>query len=217
VTEGGIVHRLFALFFLVAGSSVFAADPAPLHVEFEQRALTIHGVSPQADVLVFSIHRQQVTYQYSNASIWRLTGTEAKGGVVRVTTPDDIHPDRLWVIVDQATGRSIVTRRAGETAIARFPAGLARKEMDAKGDALVLPIRAGHLLVVRPGGGAWLTQVGDGGSQDDDGVANNSIRVRPEKLDDFRGKRQKNDEFGKGDLVIAVELATMRVMEERLK
>jgi hypothetical protein len=208
---------LFVLFLFVVVSSAIAADPAPLRVEFEERALTIQGVNPRADVLVFSIHRRQVTFQYAHASVWRLTGTETKGGVVRITTPEDIHPDRLWVIVDQATGRSVVTRRAGNAALVRFPPGLVRKETDAKGDALILPIHAGHLLVVRPGGGAWLTQVGDGGSLDDDGIANNSIRVRPEKLDDFRGSRQKNDRYANGDLIIAVELATMRVIEERLK
>jgi hypothetical protein len=197
--------------------TAFAADPPQLRIEFEPRAAIIRGVNPHGDVLVYSLHRRQVDFQNAHTSVWQLTATDTTGGTVRVTTPTEIEPDRLWVIVDQATGRSVITRTADSASVDRFPPGLLKKDADAGGEALTVPLQAAYLLVVRPGEDAWLTAVGDGGAADDDGALNNSVHVRPGKLDDYRRTGKKTDKFRKDDLLIAIEPVTLRVMEERLK
>jgi hypothetical protein len=210
-----IVIAAMAAELTLGGSAAFA--DAPLRVEFETRALVVRGVNPHSDVVVFSLHRQRIDFQNARTVMWRLTGTESKGGEVRIPTPSDIDPDRLWIIVDQATGRYVITKTAQSAVVQRFAPGRIKKESDARGDVLVIPLQAAFLLVVHPGDDAWLTPIADGGPADDDDVANNGIRIRPEKLDDFRGKGKKADKFQKGDVAIAIELGTMRVMEEQLQ
>ena len=202
---------------LTAVPAAFAADPLQLHVEFEARAVTIRGVNPHGEVLVYSVHRQQIDFHHGHTSSWQLASVDGNGGTVRLTTPAEIEPDRLWVIVDQATGRYVITRTDDKSAVDHSPPGLLKKQSDAKGDLLTVPLAVAHLLVVRPGEDAWLTEVADGGAWDDDGAQNNAIRVRPDRLSDYRHKGRKNDKFSKGDLVIAIEPVSLRVMEERLQ
>jgi hypothetical protein len=210
--------RALLLAGVLSGSiSIQGAAPPELRVEFEARAVTIRGISIGGDVVVYSLARDQVQFNYAHTSIWRFVATETGGGAVRLVTSGEIDARRLWVVVDQASGRSLITRTSSLEPVERLAPALLRQEKDGRGDRVSLPFEVAEVLLIRPGEGAWMTPVGDGGGDDDDGKPDGRVSLRPGKLHDFYRKEKKNDKLNRDDVLIAIDPRTLRVMEARLK
>lgn len=193
-----------------------AAHAKTISVSFETRAAVIDKVTRGGNVVVFSIARQQVTYQWGHTVIWRDVVTDTDGdGSVRFETPEDIEPERLWVIVDQATGDYLVRRTDGDSL--HIPPGQVKHEKDDRGGKLTIAGRAAHVLLIRPGEDTWRDMVGDGGDADADASANGTTVIHADKLKGFKKADAKAKGFDKNDTVVVIDPLTLAVYASRIQ
>lgn len=201
---------------LCCAALALTAQAKNLTLSFEPRAAIIDKITKGGDVVVFSIAREQVTYQWGHTIIWRdeLTDTDGDGSV-RFETPDDIEPNRLWVIVDQASGDFLVRRTDGESR--HIAPGRIKHNADSAGGTLVIQGSAAHVIVVRPGEDTWRDVVGDGGDADEDGQLNGATVIRAGKLKGFKKPDKKTDRFRPNDTVVVIDPMTLAVHAGRIE
>jgi hypothetical protein len=209
-----------ALLLLVIGTAVpLPASAAPtdgVQLEFGTRTVTVRGATPGGKVVVLSSHLTVFGPTYTHRVTWNFTADVGANGVASITTPADIEPERIWLVVDEPTTNNLVARSSSETKVKRVPPGQLKHVGDAAGGAVSIPLSMAHVLVVRANEGTWLDRITDGGSSDGDGVVNGRIVITADKLTDVHGKGKKAVKFKKNDLILAIDVVTLKVVEERV-
>jgi hypothetical protein len=201
-------RRLFtaAAFLLIALRADGATSDGPA-VTFEERAIEIGNVTPSGEVVVFGIARDQLQVEAAHIAAYKFILRDANGtGRVRFTAGRPIDTRGVWAFVDVATGRTTVVPRglAGNALV--LPPGVVKhvKHLDKSRIGLALPLA--ELLVVRPGEGAWMSIIGDGGPADDDGLTNGVAACAPEAMKHVKSKEtRKLDRIRKGDVVVVID------------
>lgn len=197
-----------------------AADrPEPLRLEFEEQAIVISNVTPSETVVVFAIARDQYQMEAAHVVAHKFLLRDRSGsGRIRFDFKRPFEPRAVWAIVDIATGRYTIVPR-GDAATMAIPgdgipkpkrAMRVRHVNAAEKSRVEIALPAAEVLVVRPGKGAWMSLVFDGGTDDDDQRPNGVVVSAAEKLKRLKTKDASTlDRIRKKDVVIAIDPLTL--------
>jgi hypothetical protein len=161
----GVVPSLLVL-ALCPGAAA-AVEPT---ISIEPQAIVASGLTPGGQVVWFGVARQIAERTATLVRRERIATDDDKDGSVRLELGQPVPFQSIWVTVDLATGAAAVA----------VPEGYPLRQVDLPGRDL----HAGggkpdwveddrgyvEILLVRPGEGAWVATVGDGGAEDDDGA-----------------------------------------------
>jgi hypothetical protein len=199
---------LLLLSILVPGADCAVA----LVLDLYEDDLLITGVTPGADAVLFSVAREPADF---NAIIVRrlevLSDTDSDG-LVRWEVGQPVPFRSIWVAVDLASGELALATpeeyplREAEIAepLAKTGPGGALDQLEIGGDSI-------ELLVVRPGVGAWVQSIVDGGEEDDDEPANRLVTATVPAMEALGASPPAPLELVLGDLVIGIDPDRMEV------
>lgn len=197
-------------------SSRAALAPA-LSLSFEESAVVVEGASPGGEIVWFSIASESADYSSTTVPRSAVSTTDILGSAtfeVEGTVP----PHSIWAAVDATTGVLALATPGGyplrEFAI---EAGAIRSDRSGKVSLLSTSRTDLHLLLVRPGTGAWIGRFSEGAADDSDGAADGVLTSSLSNLRALGDTRQLPDEFRAGDLVVAVDPINMEVTTIRLQ
>jgi hypothetical protein len=199
-----------------------ASAVEPPSVGFEEQAIVVEGLTPDAEVLLFGVGRGVegfIPYQIRWAE--RLTGDAA--GSVRLELAMALPTSSVWVAIELATGVATLAAPPGSEVLEiefpgqGLPASLRRLE-DAR--------RGLEVLWVRPAGdgaepvataGAWSGRVRDGSGLDGDEREDRRISVRLDLLDPIGASPPAPEQLAPGDLLVGVDTETLEIYTFRLR
>jgi hypothetical protein len=199
---------LFAVLLLVA-LPCLAAEPV---VSFEEQAVVVSGLTPNGQVVWFSVAKQIESSMAHFVRREDVLADEDGDGAVRFELDRMVPLQSIWVAVDLTTGAVAVATPEGYTLRdASLPPGRGSGKAgrpDWIGDDRQLL----EILVVRPGLGAWGSTLGDGGVNDEDGRGNGRISAALARLHAVGSSPAPPDHFLPKDLVFAVDLDRMEFL-----
>lgn len=192
------------LFIPINSSSTVHAQPAP-RMEVERDGVRITNLAPGAQVVLFSYAKYVKRETLFADAQARLLSDEDSDGVI--TLASDVPNASVWVAIDYETG-GVATGALRGFALSVRPIAetLFRKDADEAIHGLEQVVPRLHVLLVRPGLGAWTLRVREGGDGDRDGEANGRIRLAFEDAQPIPGGKEKAPQNLKaGDIVVAVD------------
>ena len=199
--------------FIVAVCLLSVAAPAfgaPPVVTFEPQAVTASGVTPRGRVVWFSVGRE-ISNRASRVVPRIQQAIDDDGdGKVRLDLKQDVPLRSIWFAADLETGE------AGVAAPGDFPlleAELPARALPAALNRLDLERQFVYLVLVRPGAGAWTLRVGDGGSSDDDGQPDGTLRAALASLEGIGPSPAPPPErFSPKDLLLVIDPSRMEFL-----
>lgn len=210
-------HVLWALLIIV-----LALAAAPLHaapkIRFETRTIVAERITPGATTVWFGLAHEPQPYQLRIREHARTIRDEDRDGIVRLELKTDVPPESVWVVADMTTGNfSVAEPEGGKIRIKPLPAS-ALFRRGSHGKARVSQ-REGYVKfwVIRPGLGAWTQTIEDGGAGDDDRNANGDATAVLEAFVAVPDSPGPPDDFGRGDIVIALDPLTLRLFQMRVR
>jgi len=222
-----IVHSTVLAVLLGAAHVATAADIAvnappapvapPLTLSINGSVVTISGVSALGKVYVVGLMR---TRQLGYTQLSRYQGTldAAQDGSATLTVRSPIALDSLFFAIDLATGGYGRTAPAGQPVHeSPFPDSAAPMAANGQLQKLETHLDVAHLLLVRPGAGAWELTIGDGGPDDDDHTADGASRNRPEQMHPIGSSPDAPKNFRKDDLFFAFDPVNVAMLVLRVK
>ena len=197
-----------------------------LVLEIEPAALVVSGLEPAAEVVVYGISRRAgeggIRQRVEHEAL--LVDDDDDGQVTfEMDAPVDYHS--IWVVVDRFSGEYVVD----------VPPGSPRREVEFPGRGPEEGSRGQlnrlrhegfgfvHLLLVRPGEGAWTVTAADGGPYDSDGSFADGVLL---EIDQARavagedgveeGTAAPPERFAPGDVVVVIDSDRMSFYAARL-
>ena len=194
------------------------AGPKAPEISFQQRSVTVDGITAQGQVVWYSVAREVA--EDDVATLVRRSGvrTDDDGdGRVSWDMEGDVPARSIWVAVDLATGRLAVAAPEGYPLrrVGWRGRGLGRN--NARADRVEDLRTYADVLLVRPGEGAWRLTAGDGSDQDDDGVADGKLAValdRMRSVEGSAGEAAPPERFGPKDVVVLIDPNRMELTVE---
>jgi hypothetical protein len=171
-------------------------------------AVTVTGVTPGEDVVLFSCSKRNVK---GAIRFERIVSDPDKDGVVTLT--GDVPLRSIWIAVDQKSG-AVATGSRPEWNVYVSPIAPALYRKDAAGAIAELEKETPRLilLLVRPGLGAWTVEGRDGGPTDRDNDLNSHLRLGFEDAQPIvAGKEKAPKNLKAGDVVAAIEPGRMDI------
>lgn len=205
-----MVKGLFLSIFFTA--QLFAADAAPLVVEFGESNVTIRNVSAGGDVAILAVALESTGGLLREISgSFRRTDDDADGTVI-IPMGRSIPLRTIVVAVDiESTRYKIAAPDGYEPVILPFPTELTRK--DAEGVLGIFDaerISARMLLVTRKGG-AWQLVATEGSRADADGSHNGKLSLANADARPISGNAAPPKHLKNGDVVAVIDPGTMEV------
>lgn len=206
------MRSLPAVCLLLLAAPLAAA--APPEITFESSAVVARGISPKGQAVWFSVARE-ISRQSTRVVPRQEVLTDEDGdGTVRLELDREVPLRSIWFAVDLATG---------ETGVAT-PEGFPLLEVELPGEAipaalngLELRRRFAHLLLVRPGVGAWQLRVGDGGESDEDGEPDGTLRAALSSLSPLQeGGPPPPERFSPKDVLLVIDPERMESASVRI-
>ncbi|MEO8277237.1 MAG: hypothetical protein ABI639_13570 [Thermoanaerobaculia bacterium] len=202
--------------FLVA--SPLTAQPEPtLAIAFGESSIRIEGASRSGEVVWFSIASE--SSGYASTTVPRSgSGSADARGVATVDLEDRIPPHSIWAAVDLASGAFALA--TPETyPLRRSALNPEAIQADSSGRSRWLHANRSdlHLLLVRPGVGAWVGRFSDGSSDDADLETDGNLIADLGNLRPVGNTRSILEEFRGGDVLIGIDPLQMDVISFRLQ
>jgi len=202
------MKRALQLLLCLALPAAALAQPAAgkdPKISFEERAVSVDGVSPKGEVVWLSVAREVAPDDVATLVRRSDVLTDDDGdGTVRWDLDRAVPLRSIWVAVDLATG-AIATAT---------PEGYPLRRVSWRGNGLENSPRAdrvadargyAEVLLVRPGEGAWRMTVGDGGADDDDGVADGRVAAALDRLRPLGRSAAAPARFGPRDVIVLID------------
>ena len=185
---------------------VTSATAAPATVQFSKRSISVAGISPGSDRLIFGVVKILLTY-YSRLQRFQSVITAGQDGTAKIQTDFDIPITSVWVVADLRTGNVVLstprTRGVSTASIGRstipghaYHFSFGRSFMD--------------LVYVHAGEGAWVWHAVDGGPGDEDGP-NGITTIDISKGVHVTGAAQPKV-FSPGGTLVAIDFEDLVVM-----
>lgn len=215
-------HVVVAAFTLAATLPSFAFASTP-EVRFEERAVVVEGLTPDAEVVVLGVARGVAGFlPYHLTVVERRTADAAGAG--RVELDLELTPSSVWAVVELAEGEVLLAAPpGGEVREVAFPgrgirAALRRLE-DERESLMVLWLRpraAGGGDVVEPIG-AWAGRVFDGSARDGDELEDRRLSVRLDLLEPLGDSPPPPEEVAPGDVLVGIDTETLEIYTFRVR
>ena len=161
---------------LLAAAPLSATPPA---VSFEAEAVVATGITPKGQAVWFSVAREISRRSTNVVPRHQVAADEDGDGTVRLELGQEVPLRSIWFAVDLATGETGVATPEGFPLLEMVVPGRA---IPAALNRLDLERRLVHLVLIRPGVGAWHLRIGDGGASDDDGEPDGTLRAALDSL-----------------------------------
>lgn len=214
ISRSASVMRVAVVMAGVMAATAVGAQSVPT-LSINGKAATVRNVKPGGRAVVVSISPLRVAYHASLHSVWPalLVDDDRDGSVVlRTSTP--IPADRMWVVVDEASGRCTL---AGSKSMGPLPDALWRYTNGNGHGQIEVDLTAAHVVVVRPGVGSWYGMAEDGSRYDADGIRNGTIVFAPDSLVNLASRGRRGETIAPGDLIVIVDAAGQRTLSARAR
>jgi hypothetical protein len=155
---------------------------APPTLTFSPQTVQVQGMTPGGTVVWFGMGLDVVEYSAMRSERQETAVADAQGGAT-LAFPSAVPPQSVWVAVDLATGAFALGSPPAFTP-GRFnlAAGAIFSGTGSASDQLADPADCVHVLLVRPGQGAWAATIGRGGVNDQSSPTDASLRFSIESL-----------------------------------
>jgi len=161
----------------LSGAALDAAPaPAAPSLTFTVQAVEAQGLTPGGTVVWFGIGREVVECSAVHSERQEAAVVDSQGHAV-LAVPAGVPEQSVWVAVDLKTGAYAQGSPAGFSPGGFALGGGSLDQGAAAADRLLDPADFIHLLLVRPGKGAWAATIGRGGPKDEAGPADGSLKV----------------------------------------
>ncbi len=177
-------------------------EPKPPKIVFEPRAIKIEDLQPGDKVVLFSVAREitdSVTRVVRRDEL--LTDDDADGAVV-FDLERDVPTKSVWFAVNLTSGKLAVAAPEGTPF---EEVALTPRAIRAALDGLDLDSVLLHMVLVRPGAGAWGMRVGDGGASDEDGEQDGTVRAALADLRSIADSPAAPTAFSPKDVLLIVD------------
>ncbi|HYO15100.1 MAG TPA: hypothetical protein VE685_18045 [Thermoanaerobaculia bacterium] len=193
--------------------AALAQPPAPARpvISLEPEAVVASGCTPRGRVVWFGVAREISEHAATIVRREEILTDDDGDGTVRFELGREVPFQSIWVAVDLENGAWT----------AATPEGFPLREFSLPGRGAVrgqgrpdwIETTRGyvHLLVVRPGQGAWGFRAGDGGAGDDDGESNGVLAASLARLRGVGASPAAPERFDPRDLWIVVDPTRMEI------
>jgi hypothetical protein len=202
---------LFALFLLPLSALAQPLALARPALSLEAEAVVASGITPRGRVVWLGVAREVAEHAATIVRREEIGRDDDGDGVVRFELGRAVPFQSIWVAVDLESGAWS----------AATPEGFPLRELDLPGRGAVrgqgrpdwIETTRGyvHLLVVRPGQGAWGLRVGDGGIDDEDGEGNGVLVASLARLRGVSASLAAPERFSPRDLWIVLDPTRMEI------
>jgi hypothetical protein len=206
------IHRwLLPALLLSAAPPAAAQAPAAPSLSFTAQAVTAEGMTPGGTVIWFGFGREEVEYSAVHSERQETSAADAQGHAVLMAAAG-VPQQSAWVAVDLKTGAWAQGSPAGFS-----PGGyaLGGGAFDQGGAAaagkLLDPTDFIHVLLVRPGQGAWAATIGRGGPKDESSAAEAKLKVSFANLDALVPGVPAPTQLNAKDLLVVAHPRTMEI------
>lgn len=179
------LHVLRLVAFMSASIAGALSSPlnAQLAVDFTQRTVTVQGMEPSAAIVLVGVAREPAGAIVKNAAHEAMLEDEDGDGSAGYEPPNGVAARSIWIAVDLRDGAVTVAAPPGSTAVLMRPYGRGEGvPAQAVGHNLEVGREQVHVVIVRPGVGAWARKVRDGGDADRDRHSDGRLRLDVSKL-----------------------------------
>lgn len=198
------ICRLTAAFL---GVFAFMANAATTpSITFEGNTITVAGMTPGADVVLFTASLGTIEGQIEERTGARVFTDDDRSGGFAYTTPHGLVRRSVWVAVDLETGKYVFSS-PGDAAIVR-QLRTERIKRDSEG---VLGIfdnddqLTAEMLIVRPKAGAWRLRALEGGDGDADKTRNGKLNLASKDATPVSGNEKSPKRLKNGDVVAVID------------
>lgn len=198
----------FACPLLLSLLAAIPASAAPL-VTFEAQSVVVSSLTPGAEVAYLSVAREPAGY---SSSVVRREGRlqdEDHDGTVTIELGQAVPLRSIWLVVEMATGLVLPATPEGYPLRQAEPGSDVALAVTAGATRLGAQGAISHVLVVRPGGGAWVATWADGGTADEDGAGNRSILTGLDALEPLVDGPPPPLELAAGDRILTIDSDAM--------
>ena len=200
---------------LASAFSAVAAEPV---IRFAAEQVVCENLTPGAEVVYFSLSKERHGLETHLVERSAMLVDEDRDRQVVIPMPEGVPLTSMWVAVDLGTGHVGASAPYGT---GPRHASLIRAPLVAQGQPgmveLDIPFANPiNLFIARPGVGAWLGYVGDGASDDLDGVGNGVIQADLGSMVPLEPEMGELGELQARDIVVAADNVTMKVSIERV-
>ena len=192
---------VFLLALLLSLPAIASAGPSAQErrvpaITFEQNAVVVTGVTPNAQVVVFGVSRQAVAYVWRTSNISTTVESDAEG-MARLELERPVWPNSIYAAVDFTTGRFAIAS----------PQGTPRRVAD----AFDTDRGRFRVLCVRPGEGAWRISPDDLRTGGGDRLAGESVQ-NERRMPAIAGEQASPGRLRSRDVVIVIDPEQMAVV-----
>ena len=204
----------FALVALCASPLVAQTPPDP-SLAFSTEGPVASGMTAGGQLILLGVSKEY------DDGVRRLVRSEAaltdsdQNGSVSMELGQEASPQSAWIAVDLESGAYAVDG-PDESLLTSVPLGgeAVQDASEGEGDELVIEGRWFlHVLLVRPGVGAWVASVTDGGVDDLDGIGDGIVHFPLERLEPLDGgPALASPSVAAGDVLLAVVPETLETL-----
>jgi hypothetical protein len=203
---------------LLSGASCLsgAAQTVPqqtLALAFSAQAVQAQGLTPSGTVIWLGVGRDVQEYALIQSLVPRVGNADALGRAA-LSLPGPVPVLSIWIAVDYQTGAHVLGSPSADFPVQQGsldPAALAVGSGSSP-DFLSDGADGIHVLLVRPGQGAWIKTLGRGGADDESNPGDSRLRLRLSHMTSLiQGGAAAPGKVSAGDLLFVVHPRTMDV------
>jgi hypothetical protein len=154
-----------------------APGPAGPSLTFTEQGVDVDGMTPGGTVVWFGFGRDVVEYAAAHSQSQGTAVADSQGHAA-LAVPSGVPQQSVWVAVDLKNGAYAQASPAGFSPGGYgLGGGALNQGSGSAADKLLDPTDFIHVLLVRPGQGAWAATVGRGGPRDESDPAEGSLKV----------------------------------------
>jgi hypothetical protein len=202
-----IALAIAALFPIVAAADK-PSTPAPLQLTFANSTVSVKGITPGADVYLFSVSREAKGYYNSIIPREALLHDPAKRGQADFMLDHPIPTRSIWFAVDLSTGAAVAGTPDNYRAAQPLQVDGRHLKNDPDGDVAKLAYEGAlvDVVVVRPGAGIWGGTIGLHDKKDEGGHGDKFVTVSTVNLEPRLGTASVAPaKLKKGDVVFMLD------------
>jgi hypothetical protein len=183
-----------------------------LAVSLSDSDVTVGGAAWGATVVLMSAENRPVEFATRLDTSIRTAADDDRDGQVAFTLEQPAAPGSIWIAIDGSTG-AFGFESPLETAPFAFPEPLGLAPPPDGGAPVVAADGHStlHVVVVRPGTGAWKTIVVDGGLSENTGIADGRASLLQPEWEALAGAAESPGALGAEDIVFAMDPANLSV------
>lgn len=196
---------LAAGLLLAAVLAIPALAADEIGLTFGETTVTVTGVSPGAEVILYTISRRSASgVGIVEDATYRLSDEDADGAVV-LELDGEVPFRSLWIAVDMKSGASAIEQAA-----------IGVREVDfaergrLQGAGLQYRLDHFYVFLARAPLGAWKIRTGDGGSRDHDGQPDGWATVHPATMNPLVDSPPPPGALAAQDLIVVIDPRRMR-------